>query len=215
MEKRLCCCKSCRKFFMIDPSRPCPKCGSALLASVVTESEWNRSSAQQKEAYKATLSGAPYAAGYSAPPRSETPPRTETPPRYTTPPRPAYGYSDDIQKKLKSYRSWSIAIGVVGILSFLFLLGQYAQIEAQGYMISDKTPMYLGCALSILCAAAGFYGMGVPKQPSRLNTSWILFIVVVIGMGLLAVAYQMTPGWLCAAGCILNIINGSKLKKVL
>lgn len=82
-------------------------------------------------------------------------------------------------------------------------------------MISDKTPMYLGCALSILCAAAGFYGMGVTKQPSRLNTSWILFIVVVIGMGLLAVAYQMTPGWLCAAGCILNIINGSKLKKVL
>ena len=27
MEKRLCYCNSCRSFYIIDPGKPCPKCG--------------------------------------------------------------------------------------------------------------------------------------------------------------------------------------------
>ena len=56
MEKRLCYCRSCACFFIINPDKVCPKCRGKLVSSVVTEEEWNRSSAEQKAAYKASLS---------------------------------------------------------------------------------------------------------------------------------------------------------------
>ena len=56
MEKRLCYCKSCDRFFIIAPDKACPKCGRSMLSSVVTEAEWNQSNASQRTAYKNSLS---------------------------------------------------------------------------------------------------------------------------------------------------------------
>lgn len=55
MEKRLSYCKSCTGFFIIDPDKACPKCGNKLISSAITEAEWNRSSEEQKKAFKASL----------------------------------------------------------------------------------------------------------------------------------------------------------------
>ena len=220
MEKRLCYCRSCNSFFIIAPGSACPKCGAALTSSVVTEDEWNRSSMEQRNIFKYSLRGTSfdgassnYGGGHTNYSQQNTGYSQQN--RYNNPgtgtPR---GNSTEVEKKLKSYRTWSIVIGVIGILSIFSTIGQFAQVEAQGYIV-DKTPMYLIIAFSVFAAAAGFYGMGVPKQPSRLSTSWTLFIIILIAMVLLAVTYQAIPGWLCALGCAINIFNGNKLRKMI
>ena len=224
MEKRLCYCKSCRKFFIIDPDKKCPNCGYILVSSVVTESEWNRSSSEQRNAYKSSMSSMAHtsnpkyekqaSSSGSSGSKTYSNPFSEWKSKDSGAGYSTHSYSPDYEKKLKSYKTWSIVIAVIGIISLLSLFGQAAEIEAQGYVVTNKTPLYLGYALSIFCAFAGFYGMGVFKQPSKLNTSWILYIVVLIGMAVLAGAFQIMPGWLCAVGCAINIYNGSKLKKM-
>ena len=272
MEKRLCFCKSCNSFYIINSDKNCPKCGGFLVSSVVTESEWNRSSNEQKNAFKRSLSemANPGGSGYTGQ-RQSTEGRGNANQGSTgtysggynsggynssgynnsgynnngsdnsgysnsgynsngnTNRRPfnrngfggrnnngSYsngGYSGEVEKRRKTYKTWSIVIGVIGIVSFFSLIGQYAQLEAQGYVITDKTGLYLGCAFSVFCAFAGFFGMGVYKQPSKLNTSWVLYIIAFAGMILLSVVYKMIPGWLCVIACGFNIYNGSKLKK--
>ena len=188
MEKRLCYCNSCRSFYIIDPGKTCPKCGRTLVSSVVTETEWDKSTSQQRNAYKSSL-------GSVADTRSTS--------------------AADIEKKLKSYKNWSIVIAIIGIVSFFSLIGQVSQLETQGYVITNKTPLYIACAFSIFCAFAGFYGKSVYKQSSRLNNSWAFFVIVLLGMAVLGIAYQIMPGWLCVVGCAVNAYNGYKLKKLL
>lgn len=55
MEKRLCFCRSCASFFIIDPDKVCPKCQSKMISSVITEKEWDRGDEKQKAAYKNSL----------------------------------------------------------------------------------------------------------------------------------------------------------------
>ena len=55
MERRLCYCKSCGTFLIISPGRACPKCQGQLISSVITEEEWKKSGAEQKNAYKMSL----------------------------------------------------------------------------------------------------------------------------------------------------------------
>ena len=188
MEKRLCYCNSCRSFYIIDPGKTCPKCGRTLVSSVVTETEWDKSTIQQRNAYKSSL-------GSVADTRSTS--------------------AADIEKKLKSYKNWSIVIAIIGIVSFFSLIGQVSQLETQGYVITNKTPLYIAGAFSIFCAFAGFYGKSVYKQSSRLNNSWAFFVIVLLGMAVLGIAYQIMPGWLCVVGCAVNAYNGYKLKKLL
>ena len=55
MEKRLCYCTACESFFIISPDKTCPKCQGKMISSVITEEEWKRSNAEQKTAYKNSL----------------------------------------------------------------------------------------------------------------------------------------------------------------
>ena len=226
MEKRLCYCNSCRSFYIIDPVKSCPKCGRGLISSVVTEAEWDRSTDGQRSAFKSSLSSLAHSqntstrdSGRSSSTSSGTWNSGRSSQSGSGAGSHSYyqstsGRSADFEKKLKSYKNWSIAIAVIGIISFFALIGQVAQLEAQGYIVTNKTPLYLGCGLSIFCAIAGFYGKSVYKQSSRLNNSWIFFIIALIGMAFLGIVYQVMPGWLCVVGCAVNVYNGYKLKKM-
>ena len=217
MEKRLCYCNSCRSFYIIDPGKTCPKCGRTLVSSVVTETEWDKSTSQQRNAYKSSLGSVADTRSTSA---GDTGRASGTRQSGTGAGSQSYdqnpaGQSVDIEKKLKSYKNWSIVIAIIGIVSFFSLIGQVSQLEAQGYVITNKTPLYIACAFSIFCAFAGFYGKSVYKQSSRLNNSWAFFVVVLLGMAVPGIAYQIMPGWLCVVGCAVNAYNGYKLKKLL
>ena len=217
MEKRLCYCNSCRSFYIIDPLKTCPKCGRGLVSSVVTEEEWDRSTDGQRNAFKSSLGtmANTHRTGSGASGKSSTSGQSSANTRSQYSYQNTSGQSADFENKLKSYKTWSIVIAVIGILSFFSLIGQVAQLEAQGYVVTNKTPVYLGCIFSAFCSFAGFYGTSVYKQSSRLNNSWVFYVIALIGMVVLAIAYQVMPGWLCAVGCAVNVYNGSKLKKML
>ncbi|MBQ9065689.1 MAG: hypothetical protein IJ123_09610 [Blautia sp.] len=255
MEKRLCYCKSCRSFFIIDPGKRCPKCGNALVSSVVTESEWDRSSVEQRDAFKKSMKSVSDSGGSSAGGNnwSASGGNRAGGNSWSTSGRSgsfgdafrsfgdrlrslgssirstfsgnsfqggsfgnrgySYGGYAEYEKRMNSYRIWSTVVLVIGIISFFSIIGQYAQAEAQGYVITTRAPMYVGCALSAFCAYAGFYGRGVSKQPNKLDTSWKMYIAAAVGLVVLGIAFQLVPGWLCALGCGINIYNGYKLKK--
>ncbi len=231
MEKRLCYCNSCRSFYIIDPGKTCPKCGRTLVSSVVTETEWDKSTSQQRNAYKSSLgsvadtrstsagdtgrSSQSRQSGMGDMGRTSGARQSGTGAGSQSYDQNPAGQAADIEKKLKSYKNWSIVIAIIGIVSFFSLIGQVSQLEAQGYVVTNKTPLYIACAFSIFCAFAGFYGKSVYKQSSRLNNSWAFFVIVLLGMAVLGIAYQIMPGWLCVVGCAVNAYNGYKLKKLL
>ena len=39
-------------------------------------------------------------------------------------------------------------------------------------------------------------------------------VPALIGMAFLGIVYKVMPGWLCVAGCAVNVYNGYKLKKM-
>ena len=122
-------------------------------------------------------------------------------------------YSADYEKMMKDYRFWSIVILVIGIISAFAIFGQYAQLDAQGYEV-DKLPFFGGVCWCIIIAVAGYYGMTVQKNPKRLNDSWVLFILVLVGTIIMVAVLQAAPGILCMIGLIWNIRNGAKLRKM-
>ena len=122
MEKRLCYCSSCARYFIISPDKACPKCQGKLISSVVTEEEWNRSSAEQKEAFKKSIAAMSCAAAEGQ--NKSTSQKAGQPQEVRQPQDTSTAQKEKALKKSDKPKSKSILgalffILVVGVLVFL------------------------------------------------------------------------------------------------